>query len=129
MAILSYSAPLAQQTMSEIRLGCLHIGDQTLFQNLWRSPEIAALSGSDEVLLGTSVTPDTVEVQELPGDDGAFAAHLQIIKFEKRMKVSGQVALEFIARGWWFTLSFFKSIRFENFCFRSNVACTLSYYF
>jgi hypothetical protein len=99
-AILSYSAPLTQQTLSEIRLACLHVGDQALFQSLWRSPQLAlAPSGSDQVLLGASATPDTVEVQTLPGDDGAFAAHFRIAKFEKRMKISKQISLEFIARG------------------------------
>lgn len=98
-AILSYSAPLLPKTTSEIRLACLQIGDQLLFQCLWRSPEFAVLSGSDQMLLGASVSPDTVEVEELAGDSGAFAARFEIVQFQKRVKIGGEVGLEFIARG------------------------------
>lgn len=98
-SLMSYSAPLTTQTMTEVRLACLHVGDQPLFQCLWRSPEYGALSGADRMLLGVSSPPDTMDVEELPGQDGPFTARLTIMHFEKRMKVSGEVAFEFIARG------------------------------
>ena len=98
-ALMSYSAPLTAETMTAVRLACLHVGDQALFQCLWRSPEYGALSGADRMLLGVSSPPDTMDVEELPGQDGPFVARFTIVHFEKRMKVSGEIAFEFIARG------------------------------
>lgn len=98
-SLMSYSAPLTMETMTEVRLACLHVGDQALFQCLWRSPEYGALSGADRMLLGVSSPPDTIDVEEQPGQDGPFVVRLTIVQFEKRMKVSGEIAFEFIARG------------------------------
>lgn len=98
-SLMSYSAPLTAETMTQVRLACLHVGDQALFQCLWRSPEYGALSGTDRMLLGVSSPPDTIDVEELPGQDGPFVVRLTIVQLEKRMKVSGEVAFEFIARG------------------------------
>jgi len=98
-SLMSYSAPLTTETMTQVRLACLHVGDQALFQCLWRSPEYGALSGADRMLLGVSSPPDTFDVEELPGQDGPFVVRLNIVKFETRMKVSGEIAFEFIARG------------------------------
>ena len=98
-SLMSYSAPLTTETMTEVRLACLHVGDQALFQCLWRSPEYGALSGADRMLLGVSSPPDTMDVEELAGQDGPFAVRLTIVQFEKRMKVSGEIEFEFIARG------------------------------
>ena len=72
--------------------------DQALFQCLRRSPKYGALSGADRMLLSVSAPP-TIDVEELPGQDGPFAVRHSIVQFEKRMKVSGEVAFEFIARG------------------------------
>jgi len=98
-SLMSYSAPLTAETMTQVRLACLHVGDQALFQCLWRSPEYGALSGTDRMLLGVSSPPDTIDVEELLGQDGPFVVRLTIVQLEKRMKVSGEVAFEFIARG------------------------------
>lgn len=98
-ALMSYSAPLATETIAEVRLACLHVGDQALFQCLWRSPEYGALTGSDRMLLGVTSPPDTVDVEELPGQDGPFRVRFNIVQFEKRMKVSAEIGFEFIARG------------------------------
>jgi len=106
-SLMSHSAPLTTETMAEVRLACLHVGDQALFQCLWRSPEYGALSGSDRMLLGVTSPPDTVDVVELPGQDGLFAVKLTIVQFEKRMKVSGEISFEFIARGRIWRLKFY----------------------
>ena len=98
-ALMSYSAPLTTETITEVRLACLHVGDQALFQCLWRSPEYGALSGSDRMLLGVTSPPDTVDVEELSGQDGPFRVRFNIVQFEKRMKVSEEIGFEFIARG------------------------------
>ncbi|KAF9647720.1 hypothetical protein BDM02DRAFT_3097695 [Thelephora ganbajun] len=106
-SLMSYSAPLTTETMTEVRLACLHVGDQALFQCLWRSPEYGALTGADRMLLGVTSPPDTMDVEELPGQDGPFAVRLTIVQFEKRMKVSGEIGFEFIARGTIWKLRFY----------------------
>jgi hypothetical protein len=50
------------------------------------------------MLLGVSAPPATIDVVELPGRDVPFVVST-IVQFETRMKASGEVAFEFIARG------------------------------
>ena len=61
------------------QVGVFACGDQALFQCLWRSPEYGALSRADRMLLGVSAPPDTIDVEELPGQDGPFAVRLTIV--------------------------------------------------
>jgi len=98
-ALLSRSAPLKPSTIADIRLACLLTSDQALFQRLRLSPVFSPLSGKDEMLLGVSILPDTIEVEEVEGDAGAFMANFEILAFQKRMRVSKRISLEFIARG------------------------------
>lgn len=100
-SLLSMAAPLTDATISEIRLACLDTSDQTLFSQLRRSPAFAPLSGTDQILLGASVPPDDIEVEDVPGDEGAFIARFRIVAFQKRMRVTKHVHLDFIARGKW----------------------------
>lgn len=52
------------------------------------------------MILGTSICPDTIEVNEDIGSDtGDFIMKFKIFEFRKRMSVSTHVDLEFIARG------------------------------
>lgn len=97
-SLLSMAAPLTDATISEIRLACLDTSDQTLFQHLRRSPAFAPLDGTDQMLLGASVPPDDIEVEDVPGDEGAFVARFRIVAFQKRMRVTKHIHLEFIAR-------------------------------
>lgn len=97
--LLSYTAPLSPAVLAEVREACLIRDDQLLFQRLRLSPEFASLSGTDEMLLGESMIPDDVTVENLLGDEGAFAVNFRMPHFQKRMRVSNEVALEFIARG------------------------------
>jgi hypothetical protein len=98
-ALLSRSAPLIPSTISDIRLACLLTSDQALFQRLRLSPVFSPLSGTDEMLLGASIPPDSIEVEHVEGDAGAFVANFEILAFQKRMRVSNKINLEFIARG------------------------------
>ncbi|KAE9400209.1 hypothetical protein BT96DRAFT_881491 [Gymnopus androsaceus JB14] len=104
--LLSYTAPLSPDVLAEVRQACLIRDDQLLFQRFRLSPEFASLSGTDEMLLGESMIPDDVTVENLVGDEGAFAVNFRMPHFQKRMKVSNEVAVEFIARGrlWHLTL-------------------------
>jgi hypothetical protein len=98
-SLISFASPLTRDTILDIRHGCLLTSDQPLFQHLRMLPQFSPLSGTDEMLLGGSIPPDNVTVQELPGDEGSFSADFEIGRFQKRMLVSKCVELEFIARG------------------------------
>ena len=97
-ALISYASPLNADTIKELRLACLATSDQPLFQRLRLSPEFAPVSGSDQVLLGMTIPPDDINVEDLPGEAGAFAVDFIIPHFHKRMVVSKKISLEFIAR-------------------------------
>ncbi|KAF9035877.1 hypothetical protein BJ165DRAFT_1508659 [Panaeolus papilionaceus] len=105
--LISYAAPLTPETVKEVRLACLATSDQRLFQRLRLTPEFTPVSGKDQMLLGVSMSPDELEVEELPGDAGVFAVKFVIPHFHKRMVVSKEISLEFIARNRMWRLSFF----------------------
>ncbi|KAJ6581603.1 hypothetical protein B0H19DRAFT_513799 [Mycena capillaripes] len=105
-ALLALSTPLTSATVSDVRLACLLMSDQALFQQLRNSPEFAPMSATDEMLLDATMPPDDIFVENMPGDAGAFAVDFAIVRFQKRMHVSNAVALEFIARGRMWRLSF-----------------------
>ncbi|TBU41223.1 hypothetical protein BD309DRAFT_965754 [Dichomitus squalens] len=105
-ALLSHAAPLTDATVDEIRLACLHTSDHTLFQELRRSPAFSPLTGTEEILLGRSVPVDDVDVEDVTEDEGAFVAKFRIPLFQKRMRISGSIRLEFIAKGRLWELSF-----------------------
>lgn len=107
-ALLSYSTPLTLGTISEVRLACLLTSDQLLFQRLRLSPEFSPLSGTDEMLLGGTIPPDEISVEDIPGDEGSFAVDFEIPHFQRRMNVSKEIVLEFIARGKLLDLSFVR---------------------
>ncbi|KAF9555361.1 hypothetical protein CPC08DRAFT_642960 [Agrocybe pediades] len=107
-ALISYATPLTQQTIAEVRLACLVTSDQALFQRLRLSPEFAPVSKVDQMLLGATIPPEEIELEELLGDDGgAFAVNFVIPQFHKRMLVSKEIGLEFIARSRLWKLLFF----------------------
>ena len=107
-ALLSYSAPLSPDTTKDVRRACLATCDQRLFQRLRLSSEFAPVSGVDRMLLGGTIPPDNIEVEDVPGDGGDFMATFEVLQFHKRMVVSKEIRLEFIARSeyffFWFLL-------------------------
>lgn len=110
-ALLSFAEPLTDDTISEIRRACLDTSDQALFQRLRQSPAFAPLSGSDKMLLGVTVPPDEVEVEDVAGDEGAFVVRMNLVMFQKRMRVTKKIEIEFLARGRIWKFSFFISDR------------------
>ncbi|KAF5364686.1 hypothetical protein D9758_005607 [Tetrapyrgos nigripes] len=104
--LLTFSTPLHPPALSDVRLACLLTSDQDLFKRLRMTPEFAPLSGTDQMVLGAGTVPDDVVVENLKGDEGAFAANLSINQFQKRMRISKEVAVEFIARGRMWRLAF-----------------------
>jgi hypothetical protein len=63
------------------------------------SPSFSPLSAADEMILGTCISPDTTEVVIIASDKGDFVANFKIFAFQKRLRVSSNIKLEFIARG------------------------------
>ncbi|KAJ2932521.1 hypothetical protein H1R20_g4566, partial [Candolleomyces eurysporus] len=98
IALLSHATPLNRKTIMDIRHACLITSDQRLFQRLRMSPEFATVSGSDQMLLGVTLPHDEIEVEELPAEEGDFVVHFVIPHFQKRMMVTQEIVLEFIAR-------------------------------
>ena len=96
-AILNHSGPLSSEATDEVRLACIQVGNQRFFNHLWRHPAYHALSGLDELLLGSTSPTDYVEVEE--SLVGSFVALFEITQFHKRMSTSGRIALELIALG------------------------------
>ncbi|KAJ7917482.1 hypothetical protein B0H13DRAFT_1994665 [Mycena leptocephala] len=86
-ALLALSTPLTPATVSDVRLACLLMSDQALFQQLRASPEFAPMSATDEMLLDATMPPDAILVENMPGHAGAFAVDFAIVRFQKRMHV------------------------------------------
>ncbi|KAI0800180.1 hypothetical protein C8Q74DRAFT_1313909 [Fomes fomentarius] len=106
-AVLSHAAPLTDATVDELRLACLHTSDHALFQKLRRSPAFSPLTGREELITGGSTPIDDVDVEDVKEDEVLFVARFKIPMFQKRMRISGAVRLEFIAKGRLWELSFF----------------------
>ncbi|KAJ7701575.1 hypothetical protein B0H17DRAFT_1195352 [Mycena rosella] len=106
-ALLTYSAPLKEATITEIRLACLHTADQRLFQCLRLSPDFEALSHKDQLLLGVRVPPDTVTIGTAARHDAPFTVDFEFAHFQKRMRVSGAASLDFISHARMWEISFF----------------------
>lgn len=97
-SFISYASPLKDETIKDIRLACLATSDQKLFQRLRQLPEIGRISSVDQMLLGSSASPDEIEVEDIHANGEMFAAEFVIPEFHKRMVVSKEIVLEFIAR-------------------------------
>ena len=97
--LLSHAAPLTDATVDEVRLACLHASNHALFQRLRSSPEFAALSERDKLVRGSDGPVDEVSVEEVRGDEAAFVMKFRIPMFQKRMRVTEGIRLEFIAKG------------------------------
>ena len=97
--LISHAAPLTDATIDEVRRACLHVSDNALFQRLRSSSEFAPLSGKDEIVAGGTRPMDVVVVEDAENDAAAFIVKLRVPMFQKRMRVSEEIRLEFIAKG------------------------------
>ncbi|KAI9441758.1 hypothetical protein H4582DRAFT_2073895 [Lactarius indigo] len=90
--------PLSSSTYAAVRLACTTSSDNTLLQRLFRhAPELSPLSPSDAMLLAPLNETDVVEVMETRDGTGTFIAHIRILRFRLRMRVSKCVVVEFVA--------------------------------
>jgi len=104
---LLLSFPLSADTRADASLACMLQSDNELFQRLqsslgWRA---TARTGADEILLGSS-PDDSVTIQNVEGDNGAFKAEFYMPEFQQRLRVSRTVQIEFIARERLWALTF-----------------------
>ena len=99
-ALLGASQPLSSSTFVAVRIACMMTSDNTLLQRLFRHvPELSSLSPSDAMLLAPLNESDVVEVMETRDGTGTFVAHIRILRFRLRMRVSKCVAVEFVTSG------------------------------
>ncbi|KAH9482997.1 hypothetical protein JR316_0005097 [Psilocybe cubensis] len=106
-ALLSHAKPLEASTIAEMRLACLATSDQKTFQRLHLAiPEFSSIPGADQILLGARHPTDFITVEIGDGTEGAFTATMQIPQFHKRMMVSREIGLEFVARNRLWRFSF-----------------------
>lgn len=122
LALISRAAPLAPTALSDLRAACLDASDNVLFQCLRFIPGVVPLTGTDRILLSGSNKPtqdgsvrsnslktpeilrgfdDVAKVREgtAGSDADTFSVSVQFKLFQRRMRVSGQASVEFIARG------------------------------
>ena len=125
--LVAHAAPLALSSVSELRAACLVASNNALFQRLRSVPGAVPLSGTDRMLLQSTSLPTsdgadqnelekvslrpkagrplgfndiaTVREGELNSNTNAFGVDLQLKLFQRRMRVSGSLEIEFIARG------------------------------
>ncbi|KAJ7057966.1 hypothetical protein C8F01DRAFT_1255858 [Mycena amicta] len=107
--LLVYAVPLKPETVMDIRHACLHASDQWLFQCLRCRPDVSRLPNKDQLLLRVEVPPDTVTIHaSSPSDAALCTVSFTIAEFQKRMRITHAVTLEFISHSRMWELSFFN---------------------
>ncbi|KAI0264136.1 hypothetical protein BC834DRAFT_271678 [Gloeopeniophorella convolvens] len=110
MDLLDACQPLAPLTLTAVRLACMTASDNTLLQRFFcRFPALSPLSASDTMLLGPAGGKDEVDVDEMRDGTGTFIAHIKILRFRLRMRVSNSITIEFVASERIWTLRFSTS--------------------
>ncbi|EIW80130.1 hypothetical protein CONPUDRAFT_82499 [Coniophora puteana RWD-64-598 SS2] len=116
-ALLLHTPSLTPACVADIRLACLAVSNQALFQALrlragpfhglipWTT--FGSHSGADSLILGP-LAPDQINIEEVEGES-AFVATFSIKLWHKRMRIGGRAGVEFIARGRIWSLMFFAT--------------------
>ncbi|KAG1862691.1 hypothetical protein F4604DRAFT_2030689 [Suillus subluteus] len=87
IALLKFTPELSSVCSSDLRLACMITNDQALFAQL-------NLGNTNRC------PPDDVQVQSGDGlSENQFVAHFQIRKFQKRIRITRDVSVEFVAGG------------------------------
>ncbi|KAJ7880692.1 hypothetical protein B0H13DRAFT_1630306 [Mycena leptocephala] len=109
-AVLAHSQPLKPETIKDARRACISLRSQNMFQYLRSCPEFGALSEEDRFAFSPLLSSQT-SMLKLDPNHGRPAARIQrqvqSSKFRKRMMLSQQIELEFIARDRLWRLTFF----------------------
>jgi hypothetical protein len=87
LTILDFSRPLQNASVDAVCRACVAVSDNALFQRLCRLYKLSAppSSGVDESLEGSG-PEDSIVVQELHGNDGAFTVYIKLAQFLLRMR-------------------------------------------
>ncbi|KAJ7489537.1 hypothetical protein FB451DRAFT_692617 [Mycena latifolia] len=109
-AVLAHSAPLTPDTILEARRACVSLRNQEIFQFLRMCPEFGALPPDDRFILGAVVPPEEIVVETMAGPTQPFSVKFKIPLYQKRMLLSREIKLEFIARGRLWQLTFFTAV-------------------
>ena len=105
--LLERCQPLNSSTLVAVRLACMIASDNVLLQRLFRRiPELSPLSTSDAMLLAPLNESDVVDIVETRDGTGSFVAHIKMLRFRLRMRVSKCVVVEFAASGALFWCAF-----------------------
>ena len=94
--------PLRTAAVEAARRACMAVSDNALFQRLYgQFEEFASVTNTDEMLLGGSAAKDRdrIIIQELHSNDGAFVAHVKLVQFRLRMRLSKRICVEFVTLG------------------------------
>jgi hypothetical protein len=100
--LLSFSSPLSEETISDMRQACMVRADQKMFQYMRARPEWRAVyqNNKEGLLFGERQVVDVVNVDEqTTGSAEQFAVELELRYFQRRMRALGKVDVEFIAKG------------------------------
>lgn len=95
--ILRHSLPLDETSRLEIRSGCLLTKNQALFGHIRSMEAYTPLPSGGIMLLGEDFRPDSITVEE--SNFAGFTANFEIMKFMKRIHLSHEITLDFIAKG------------------------------
>jgi hypothetical protein len=123
MTILKRAMPLAPEAISELRSACLAVSDNVLYRRIRALPGAFPVLGKDRMLLQSLSRDepqapgldemnertkqndviggfdDIAEVFEGLSSDDAFYVAIEINMFQRRMRVSNSISIEFINRG------------------------------
>ncbi|KAJ7153516.1 hypothetical protein C8R43DRAFT_1002312 [Mycena crocata] len=103
---LTHSIPLSGSTVTDVRLACLHACDQWMFQSLRLCPVFYTMSTTDQLLLGVQATPEPVIVETAASPDAPFTVRFEFLQFQKRMRVSQKLQVDFIAHAHMWMMEF-----------------------
>ncbi|KAG1840065.1 hypothetical protein DFJ58DRAFT_667355 [Suillus subalutaceus] len=94
---MNFIPKLLPASSSDLRLACMMVSDHTLFTQLDVSEKLNPEDDSLRHFLGCPL--DEIQVQEL--DNGCFIASFQMRSFQKRLRITLGMGIEFVARGMW----------------------------
>ncbi|KAG2369572.1 hypothetical protein BDR07DRAFT_527594 [Suillus spraguei] len=100
---INFIPKLSRACSSDLRLACMMVSDHTLFTQLDLSEKISPKDDSLRRFLGCP--PDEIQVQEL--GDGRFIACFRFRIFQKRLRITQKMGLEFVAGSRIWVLQFY----------------------
>ncbi|PBK66377.1 hypothetical protein ARMSODRAFT_960374 [Armillaria solidipes] len=113
-ALLEFSQPLEDSTISELRWACLAKSDQPLFQHLQRKLNLNPRSKMDKMILSSDAEYDEVHLLETDPSANKFTVDIHVKQFQKRLVVGTIVYVEFIAKARMWRLQFYNRTKWSG---------------